>query len=282
MAKKLDTLDQAVEEAIAYFSPQWTKLSAEERETAENVTVLTVHVGGRKAAAEAMGVGATTLDNYRSGKTQPKYLELIRLARAAQAIHKEALTTLRTLKPVSDPKAESAGASVSVDQASFAQLVEKVDRMSKEIGTMRQSLEPQPSPPATMKYYPHAASAGWGQAVIDDEGAEDLDMEHFVVRVLGLNIDFTNLVPVKGESMYPTLQGGDYAIIDRRKRKIVEDELFVFSLENDLYIKRAKPREDGSLCWISDNPDYPPICLQGDEMSRMKVVGRVTNVIRAL
>lgn len=291
MPKKLEQEQASVDEAVDRFRGYWSLLTDEEREVAENVTVLTVYAGGRKAAADAMGVGATTLDNYRSGKTQPKYLELIRLAQYAQRVQGQILKNMRlTDVSASDPGKshviqEKAVATIAVDHATVEQLVDKIDRISQEIGTMRRSLDPPPPPPATIKFFPQAASAGWGRAVLDDEGVEDLEMEAFASRLLGLDVNHITLVPVLGYSMDPTLQGGDYAVVDRRKRKIVDDAIFVVSIDNDLYIKRAKRGEDGACCWLSDNVDqdkYPPICLKGDEISRMKLVGRVTNVIRSI
>lgn len=291
MPKKLEQEQASVDEAVDRFRGYWSSLTDEEREIAENVTVLTVYAGGRKAAADAMGVGATTLDNYRSGKTQPKYLELIRLAQYAQRVQGQILKNMR----LTDVSASDSGkshvvqektvATVTVDHATVEQLVDKIDRMAQEIGTMRRSLDPPPPPPATIKFLPQAASAGWGRAVLDDEGVEELDMTAFASRLLGIEADHITLVPVIGYSMDPTLQDGDYAVVDRRKRKIEDGAVFVVSNDNDLYIKRAKRGDDGACCWLSDNIDqeqYKPICLVGDELRRMKVVGRVTNVLRRL
>lgn len=177
-----------------------------------------------------------------------------------------------------DDPTKAPTAPIAVEQADFRQLVQK-------IGSLERKLEPPPPPPATIKFFPEGASAGWGRAVLDDTNVEELDMEAFASRLLGLDVDDITLFPVKGDSMYPTLQVGDHVVINRSKRKFVDGAVFVVSIDNELYVKRAKRGEDGACCWLSDNIDqdkYPPICRQGDEISRLKVIGRVTNFFRSI
>lgn len=83
MSKKMEFDSASVDEALMRFGDYWKTLPEENRILAEKVTMLTAYAGGRKRAAEAMGIAPTTLDNYRSGKTQPKFLELLKLAEAA-------------------------------------------------------------------------------------------------------------------------------------------------------------------------------------------------------
>lgn len=76
-------IEDAIDRAIGRYAAHWQGLDPVAAQMAEKIIVLTEYAGGRSAAALAMGVGATTLDNYRMGKTQPKFLELLRLAEAA-------------------------------------------------------------------------------------------------------------------------------------------------------------------------------------------------------
>lgn len=80
MSKILKLDEDAVHAAIADYEARWTDLPPERKDLARKVTILAAAAGGRKAAARAMGVGETTLDNYRTGATQPKFLELMALA----------------------------------------------------------------------------------------------------------------------------------------------------------------------------------------------------------
>ncbi|MFK5980842.1 MAG: S24 family peptidase [Rhizobiaceae bacterium] len=84
--KKTNILDldiSEVDDAIEKYGSNWQSLNDQDRQLAEKITMLTYYAGGRSKAAHAMGVGVTTIDNYRSGKTQPKFFELLKLAEAA-------------------------------------------------------------------------------------------------------------------------------------------------------------------------------------------------------
>lgn len=84
MSKKLEFDRASVDEAIEKYEGYWKTLPDDDRILAQKITMLTAYAGGRKRAALSMGVSETTLDNYRMGKTQPRFYELLRLARAAK------------------------------------------------------------------------------------------------------------------------------------------------------------------------------------------------------
>lgn len=83
-SKKMEFNDGAVARAVDRYSSTWSTLDPDRRILAEKITMLTEYAGGRTAAAEAMGVGGTTVDNYRRGTSQPGFYELLALARAAR------------------------------------------------------------------------------------------------------------------------------------------------------------------------------------------------------
>lgn len=82
-SKNLDNIERRIDKAQERYAQHWGTLGEEERQLANKLTCLTEYVGGRTAAAALLGVAATTIDNYRMGKTQPKYLEMLKLAQAA-------------------------------------------------------------------------------------------------------------------------------------------------------------------------------------------------------
>lgn len=234
-------------------------------------------IADRGTFAEMLGVSLAALAYYERGERVPD-ASVLAAYREKFGVNVSWLVTGIGDNIFEDPT-KSPSAPITVEETDFRKFA---NTMVQKIGSLERRLEPPPPPPATVKYFPHAASAGWGLAVSDDERAEDLDIEAFFARLLGINVDYASLFQIKGDSMFPTLRHGDWAILDRLQRKIVDDQVFVFSLEDDLYIKRARTGPDGALNWHSDNEDYQPICLKGDEITRMKVVGRVTNVIRAV
>lgn len=258
--------------------------TAKMSDLADRIRKAADEIGGLNQLAKLTGTPRRTLGYWLEGK-QPKPQAIEAIAKATNVDLQWLLTGAGDMRPsafsvaMQRLLAETAVKDVDADKAAeaFSQAMRLIDGGAPRGPDLHKH--------STIKFFPQAASAGWGRAVLDDEGLEELDMEAFASRLLGIDVNHITLVPVRGYSMDPTLQGGDYAVVDRRKRKIVDDAIFVVSIDNDLYIKRAKRGEDGACCWLSDNVDqdkYPPICLKGDEISRIKVVGRVTNVLRRL
>lgn len=248
-------------------------------------------VGGLNALSKAISVPRRTLGYWLEGKQpKPDALEAIAnktgvslewlitgdgqkiaspLMKVLQRVNPRLATGMDLDEQMTDEEATTA----------FSRAIQRLDRRSS---VTVPAFDSEANPRPTIRYYPDAASAGWGRAVLDDVGGEDLDLDGISSRLFGVSSKYACLFLVQGDSMLPKLIHGDIAVVDRRQRQIVDDEVFVFSLDDDLYIKRAKRGEDGALCWNSDNHDFAQIRLQGDEITRMKVVGRVTNVIRAV
>ncbi len=63
------------------------------------------------------------------------------------------------------------------------------------------------------------------------------------------------LIQVSGDSMFPTLNDGDFVIIDETKAYGV-DGIYAINLHNQILIKRLKFKLDGTIQIISDNKDY--------------------------
>lgn len=85
-----------------------------------------------------------------------------------------------------------------------------------------------------------------------------------------------NVLGVTGDSMAPTLNDGDFVIIDTSATRIFTDAMYAFSLDDDLFIKRIQ-RVGRDLCIISDNDRYRSFTLTSTDLEHgFKVHGRVT------
>lgn len=211
-----------------------------ERELAEKIEMLTEYAGGRKRAAEAMGVAVTTLDNYRSGATQPKFLELLRLASAAGhgidyllwgTGYMSLLKADAVVLPVYDQRASAgAGALVVSDD------VKEYYSVSEE--WLRRNL-PAWAPP---------------NAIV-------------------------GILEGSGDSMEPTIRDGDLVmIVQEIEWRIVErGGIFVFSLDDErLLLKRLQVLVNGDLKIISDNPAYGAEIIPFDDIQhRVRIHGMV-------
>ena len=85
-----------------------------------------------------------------------------------------------------------------------------------------------------------------------------------------------NIIGIYGDSMSPTLEDGDFAVIDRAATRIYTDAMFAFQMADDLFVKRFQ-RIGRDLKVISDNKDrYDPYILTPEQLdSSVRVLGRV-------
>ncbi len=84
---------------------------------------------------------------------------------------------------------------------------------------------------------------------------------------------------VVGDSMEPGIADGDMVLVDQAYVQITPKSVMAVGYEDSIYIKRLENRP-GGITLLSDNPDYAPIAIAGDEMSSFRVIGRVVWLCR--
>ncbi len=81
-----------------------------------------------------------------------------------------------------------------------------------------------------------------------------------------------------GDSMAPTIGSNDQMLIDRSIDQLrVADQIWAFSFGGVGMVKRLRPRPDGSVAILSDNPAVSEDRAVDDEMH---LIGRVVAIIR--
>ncbi|MBW4483618.1 MAG: helix-turn-helix domain-containing protein [Tildeniella torsiva UHER 1998/13D] len=86
------------------------------------------------------------------------------------------------------------------------------------------------------------------------------------------------LTQVVDESMEPTLQQGDLALVDTNDRDLetVSHGIYLLKLDNRLLIKRLQYIADDTLRVISDHPAYEAFSIQSSETSSgLSLMGKV-------
>ena len=89
------------------------------------------------------------------------------------------------------------------------------------------------------------------------------------------------LMDVVGNSMEPEIRHGDMVLIDQGQTAVVAHGVYAVGLEDTVLVKRVEKRP-GQLVLLSDNRDYAPIVLAGDELDALRIIGRVLWVGREL
>lgn len=84
---------------------------------------------------------------------------------------------------------------------------------------------------------------------------------------------------VIGNSMEPGIADGDMVLVDQSAVTPVPRSVMAVGYEDAIFIKRLE-RHGSGMDLVSDNPDYPPISIRGDEMDQLRVIGKVVWLCR--
>lgn len=125
-----------------------------------------------------------------------------------------------------------------------------------------------------------AAGAGaWneGKRLIEDVPLPVTVLEQLFGRRTANGLAF---LTARGDSMQPTICDGGLVLIDQSETAPFDD-VFAFVLGGEARVKRLRRMTDG-LMLISDNSDYPPERVQGEELSKLWLIGHVLGVLQKI
>lgn len=92
--------------------------------------------------------------------------------------------------------------------------------------------------------------------------------------------DGSFLVEINGNSMEPTLQDGDYALVDPNNVDYLKNKIYVVTYNDESFIKRMVVDDRSKIVMLkSDNPEYEDILITKDMQAYLKIEGRVIQVI---
>jgi phage repressor protein C with HTH and peptisase S24 domain len=103
------------------------------------------------------------------------------------------------------------------------------------------------------------ASMGSGITVYNENqtGTYKISME--LAKDLGVNLNNTEMIFASGDSMTPTIEGGDSLLIDRSKTDIYDGRIYCVRINGQLYAKRLQMIPPKTVKVISDNKEkYDP------------------------
>lgn len=117
------------------------------------------------------------------------------------------------------------------------------------------------------------ASAGNGYINLDQE------IYYFPIKK-GNFSDRSFLVEINGNSMEPTLEDGDYALVDPDNIDYVKNKIYVVTYNDESFIKRMVVDDKSKIVMLkSNNPEYEDILITKDMQVYLKIEGRVVQVI---
>jgi phage repressor protein C with HTH and peptisase S24 domain len=89
------------------------------------------------------------------------------------------------------------------------------------------------------------------------------------------------LMDIFGNSMEPEMKDGDTILIDESQKDILAGAIYAVGIDDTIMVKRVE-KHPNKLVLLSDNKDYSPIYLQGNEISSVRIIGKVIWISREL
>lgn len=106
------------------------------------------------------------------------------------------------------------------------------------------------------------ASMGTGVEIYDENKTGTYQIGKKLLRDIGANQQFSEIIFAQGDSMEPTIEGGDSLLVDLSKTEIYDGKIYCVRIENKLYAKRLQLIPPNKVKVISDNKEkYDPFYI---------------------
>jgi len=88
------------------------------------------------------------------------------------------------------------------------------------------------------------------------------------------NADKMVLMDIFGNSMEPELKEGDVVLIDESKKDILAGSIYAVGIDDTIMVKRLEKRPNG-LALLSENTKNETIYMEGEDLNRVRLIGKV-------
>lgn len=119
-----------------------------------------------------------------------------------------------------------------------------------------------------------------GEAFLGVDGAVDMIEEHNGwLKIYSDDKDAYGL-KVRGDSMWPRIQSGEFVVVEPNTRVRSGDEVFVRTIEGHNMIKVFSKTRDGDYQFTSINNSHKPITLSPDQVDTIHYVAAIVKPIK--
>lgn len=120
------------------------------------------------------------------------------------------------------------------------------------------------------------ASAGHGLMVFEEQIVKNIELDKDWLRS---NCHFScanklSVITASGDSMHPTIDNGDFLLVDEGVNTIRTDSIYVAVVNDSLYVKSFQKTPRNTLLMISDNSAYERFELD-PARDDVRVIGKV-------
>lgn len=102
------------------------------------------------------------------------------------------------------------------------------------------------------------ASMGYGVDVYNENQTGTYQFSKKLLKDIGASPEYSDVIFSSGDSMYPTIEGGDCLVVDKSKTDIYDGKIYCVRIQEKLYAKRLQFLPPNKVNVISDNPKYKP------------------------
>lgn len=106
------------------------------------------------------------------------------------------------------------------------------------------------------------ASMGTGVEIYNEDKTGTYQIGKKLLRDIGANQQFSEIIFAQGDSMEPTIEGGDSLLVDLSKTEVYDGKIYCVRIANKLYAKRLQLIPPNKVKVISDNKEkYDPFYI---------------------
>ncbi len=127
-------------------------------------------------------------------------------------------------------------------------------------------------------------SAGQGAAAesLEDffDGHRDISLSDLDAH--GIEPSNARIIKIRGDSMWPTLWGGDEVLADTHVPRLTSSKIYAFEFDGELKVKRFTKKMDGSWLISSDNKDDPAYTdeiVSAHNAQQLRVIAEVKKLV---
>lgn len=99
------------------------------------------------------------------------------------------------------------------------------------------------------------ASMGYGIRIYDEKQTGTYSVSKKLAKDIGLSLEHSTMIFAKGDSMEPTITGGDSLLVDTNKKEVYDGSIYCVRIDGQLYAKRLQKVPPQKIKVISDNKE---------------------------
>lgn len=121
------------------------------------------------------------------------------------------------------------------------------------------------------------ASMGYGITVYDETQTATYSISKKLAYDLSISPTASEVIFARGDSMEPTIFGGDSVLVDQSKTTIHDGVIYCIRLDGEPLIKRLQRLAPNKIGVVSDNPKYKmrEVILDENNIDNFNIIGEV-------